>query len=198
MDVPIEDAPPYSINAPYRLSMIIIRLPGLLERARDLLPQDRDEIAIKRVKDLLADGIEMDEALKLWQFSVGDGWLPQTVGFTQAIPHYLDTAETWIGPIHVYRDIHVASITNKHRACRLLNSMLILDCLNWLGSHRDNLQAQLAQYSYVEQTMIDDICYSIPFHLGWKPDSQSSWNSGYSGKGKLMRLPKRHFHTILT
>ena len=93
--------------------------------------------------------------------------MPKTIAYINEEPTDIANAEALIGPIHKYADVQIASILNKLRVCTMFASWIVMNCLEWLTP--EPALDSMWQYSrYVEQTTIDDICSSVPFHLNWE------------------------------
>lgn len=122
------------------------------------------------VNRLIEQAFELESELKNWQDGKPDDRRPRTVAYVQGIPDDLKQAEAWVGPIQVYRDVHVSSILNKAGSCRYLTAALIIDCFEWLDPQNYMSDERCASVMYVELQSIDEICHSLPFHLGWDLD----------------------------
>ena len=126
-------------------------------------------VSLQEVFLLLDQAIELNEQLLMWTGTVPGDWdIIATDKFelpTGSSKHdfvYQDR-------IDVYSDLSIATTWNSYRVTRLRVLTIILSCIAKLpepltNAHRS--QAILARRSL--QELVDEICGSIPFHLGTK------------------------------
>jgi len=96
---------------------------------------------------------------------------PRTVGYINQEPEDIRNAEAWIGPIHEYTDVHVAGVLNKLRSCIMFTSWVITQAIEWLAPESFAMDGRWVHSCYIEQTTIDDLCSSVPFHLNWRSEA---------------------------
>ena len=157
----------------FDLARAMMPLPTLLAEGKKLLRQTRTSETHSAIQDLLERTLNMEAELKDWDASLPPVWQKRTIAYVQDVPTDLMNAEAWIGPIHEYSDIHVSSMINHQRASRICCNCLIMKCLEWLsrGECEQDPQYQRARYDRLQ--MLDDLCYSIPFHFGWSTRSDA-------------------------
>lgn len=151
-------------NAAIRLTTLTAQLAYLRSKSGMILgpitcPQD--------VFTLLDDATELDRQLIAWMESVPQDWkfaaakhfkLPADVPKENFV--YNDRTD-------VYADLSVADIWNSYRVTRLKVLSIILDCIAALPEPFDHaLQSQCHFVMTTVQELADDICGSVPFHLG--------------------------------
>lgn len=92
----------------------------------------------------------------------------------------IDEAWIWPGVVHIYHDLFIAHLLNQYRTLRLYLSTVIMDCsmqamafsadaLYQGGLSFDHLEAIQNLALYRLCSLIDDVCASVPFHLGIPP-----------------------------
>lgn len=149
-----------------------IELPYLLQSSRNIREQDRTSSTTSAMSRIIERATQIEHAVTRWNSLLPSSWHPQTVAYIPDVPEDPETAEAWVGPIHSYPDVQTASVLNKLRACRMLAAVIIIDNLVWLDPDRFLLDEKYHHVKWVEQNTIDDICASIPFHLGWRLESR--------------------------
>lgn len=164
------------------LAEVTMRMPTLLEQAKELLQQQRSPETEAAVRSLIKELHEVDEKLKAWDRNLSDDWRPRTVAYVQALPEDIANAEAWIGPIHMYQDIHVTNILNRQRTVHCMCVRQIIRAYRWLLPETWQTEDRCQHALYREQHCIDDICYSIPFHLGWTLEQGQISEVGRYGK----------------
>ncbi|KAJ5382126.1 hypothetical protein N7517_000037 [Penicillium concentricum] len=88
----------------------------------------------------------------------------------------------WGDSYHVYRNLSVSSVWNNARAARLLMHEMLLDAVKLLenspGSSSLHQQQIIASQSrQIAHQLVDDICASVPFHLGMGMEDTYDWPS---------------------
>ncbi|CAI7662993.1 unnamed protein product [Penicillium crustosum] len=93
------------------------------------------------------------------------------------------TRTVWGDSYHVYRDLSVSGIWNNTRAARLIMHEVLLEAVEALensspgssGLHQQ--QIITTQSQQIAHQLVDDICASVPFHLGMGMDDTYEWES---------------------
>jgi len=69
--------------------------------------------------------------------------------------------------VHVYHSLHHAAMWNRYRAARIVTLRIIAKVLEFSSplTDTDSLARQACATANV-QTLVDDICASVPFHFG--------------------------------
>lgn len=123
----------------------------------------------ERIPDLLKDAINVNNQLTDWAQAVPPGW--QWVGADNFdIPANVPREKFMYGDrMDVYLDLFVASTWNFYRATRIKVLVIALECFNTMGTpYNGPLAYQKRKIIEDLQALVDDICGSIPFHLGTK------------------------------
>lgn len=154
-----------------RLANQSITLSYLADRAKVLRKREHTRPTIAAMLRLLGEAGDLERDMSDCRACLPEDWAPHTIAYVHEVPTDLESSPTWIGPVQVYSNIHVASVLNKYRSCRALCAELTINCMEWLQETNYELDPRYLQARYVEQQMIDEICYSIPFHLGLGVDS---------------------------
>ncbi|KAL8797390.1 MAG: hypothetical protein Q9195_000545 [Heterodermia aff. obscurata] len=149
-----------------RLNAISTALAFLRSNARSVLGEHplRD-----RIPSLLCDAFAANQQLIDWAQSV-----PPELHLLSACS--LDIAAdvprerfVYCGRIDVYYDLFVATIWNFYRAIRIKVLGIALDCFDAMSIPSHGPLANQRQTVIEDlQCLVDDICGSIPFHLGTK------------------------------
>ncbi|CAI7602415.1 unnamed protein product [Penicillium discolor] len=99
------------------------------------------------------------------------------------------TRTVWGDSYHVYRDLSVSGIWNNARAARLIMHEMLLEAVEALensspgssGLHQQ--QIITTQSRQIAHQLVDDICASVPFHLGMGMEDTYEWESSSQNAG---------------
>lgn len=144
-----------------------VLLPCMLARAKTLFALEQDGETISEVTALLHQAHEIQQALPQWGSQMPAQWCYSSVAniATKANMDKVEEMETWPGVLHIYTDVHVACIRNNTRVSQVLCSSMVIDALKWLDPLHFQMDERFTLAKARLQTLIDDICYSVPFHL---------------------------------
>ncbi|KAF2268553.1 hypothetical protein CC78DRAFT_540821 [Lojkania enalia] len=155
-------------NAANRLTLICIDLPNIRARATALTNSPYDKALEKEALAVLEFAQMVDSNLQEWYRTLPSDWHYQTVGMVNEIPEDVTISEHWIGPQHVYQDVHLASIVNDYRVCRIFCQSVVIGCINWLVPGGTNpLGTAYDTALFTIQTMVDEISACVSFHLSY-------------------------------
>ncbi|OQE41193.1 hypothetical protein PENCOP_c005G05795 [Penicillium coprophilum] len=91
------------------------------------------------------------------------------------------TRTVWGDVYHVYRNLSVSGVWNNARSARLLIHEMLLGAVKSLEHSSPGssglLQQQLIASQSIAHQLVDDICASVPFHLGMDMDDTYDWQS---------------------
>ena len=151
-------------TAAHRLNLICTALAYLRKNARAVFGDSRLR---DQVPDLLDDANKVNNQLKDWA-----QWVPPEWKWTTAerfeIPESLSRRDfVYDNSVDVYLDLHVAQIWNFYRATRIKVLIIALECHNTV-SEASLGRLAIEKQEVVEdlQSLVDDICGTIPFNLG--------------------------------
>lgn len=159
-----------------RLSMIYSEVPVLRAQLDRVLAERRIPGKEVKVLQLLVEAEALDSRLEKWQGSLPDVWRSGSVASLSGLNEDPEVAEVWPGLIHVYDNLFIASVVNNYRSIRIFAHSIIVRCLDWLAA-ANKLGAESADYDqsfYILQKMTDDICSSVPYHLGYRLSEKTS------------------------
>ncbi|KAF2478056.1 uncharacterized protein BDR25DRAFT_250586 [Lindgomyces ingoldianus] len=155
-------------NAANRLTLICIDLPNIRARATALTTAPHNNAQRSEALAILEFAQMVDANLQQWSNTLPPDWQYTTVAMVYDMPEDLSTAEQWSGPQHVYEDVHIASIVNDYRVCRIFCQSVIIACINYLGLDADSpLNDAYNSAVFFVQQMVDEICACVPFHLSY-------------------------------
>lgn len=158
--------------AKYRLNKddaIIDRLSGITIPLGDLCA-DIQEGTISCPSDIVRCALELDAQL---QSIMSD--IPASMGYrtvNAALAHRMSMVNTvWGVQYHTYRDITVSSFWNNYRSARLVLLDLIVEAIKamntpLLDNKKEAHHHLLRQCQEISRQLVEDICASVPFHLG--------------------------------
>lgn len=198
---PLEDFPgpngwtsdeQYGSNVANRLTVICMELPNIRVRAEAIIEKSQDVVHWDEIESIVETTRRIDAELEHWHQTLPSNWAPKTHSMHYDLAADLYNAEQWPGPIHVYEDVFIANILNDYRVSRIFCQSVILTGLCWLTAARrrqkyldpgsedepfeplSDHQALFDQALYVTQTLVDEICWCVPFHLRYDLQPQIS------------------------
>ena len=148
-----------------RLTFLTLNLPNLRAAALKIFSMPQCDEKTEKVLKLMEHAKRLDQKLSAWSLDIPESWQYKTVAFV----HELDTIETseaYYGAIHKYPDLWVAFAFNKWRTCMIYTHAIILNCAEWLSTSSHVTRTELSEARNALQVMVDEICASVPFHLG--------------------------------
>ena len=152
-------------KAANRLTFLTLNLPNLRAAALKIFSMPQCDEKTEKVLELMEDAKRLDKKLSAWSFEIPESWQYKTVAYVHEFGT-IETAEAYYGAIHKYSDLWVAFTFNKWRTCMIYTQAIILNCAEWLSSSSHVTRIELSEARNALQTMVDEICASIPFHLG--------------------------------
>jgi len=141
---------------------------------------------ITQPNEIIRRTLNLDAELMSILFTAPPSWSYKTVKVPQMDGEPITNA-VWGDSYHVYRNLSVSGVWNNARSARLLMHELLLETVKSIeGSSPENSslhqQRILASQSQkIGQQLVDDICASVPFHLGVGMEDNFDW--GLSGQG---------------
>jgi len=175
------------LNFPNRLAIITMQVPALRATAMKILRGPMKWTIARKIVTLIDDAVRVDRELAAWALEVPDSWKFKELGRCERMEDP-NTAEVYPGPAHCYDDIWTARKWNIYRSYRILCQAIVLNCLERLIPPSQIASTdEYRRAAAISQSMVDDICASVPFHLGFPApmydldDEASSENfKGYS------------------
>ena len=113
---------------------------------------------------VLKKAAELDGQCQAWENTLPSGWSYARVSDPTAIPHAVRDAGLYQDHCLVYSNIFVANALNRNFCIRIQCQSTILQCLHHLHDDPPS-RLQTAAHETIQQ-MADNICASVPFHLG--------------------------------
>ena len=181
-------------NAANRLTLICIDLPNIRARATALTTSPYAKDLEEEAHSILGYAQLVDANLQDWYTTLPTDWQYQTVGMFGNIPDEVAKSEHWIGPQHVYEDVHVASIINDYRVCRIFCNSVVVSCVNWLAMGKAGKQPTSSAYDnamFVIQAMVDEISACVPFHMSYEMQPRAK-ELGQDKDGEYLRRYTEH------
>lgn len=137
-------------------------------------PTDEDLVLLIRTAE------NLDVRLRNWFTSLPlDYFFTSVSVLTPITPPSVDEAWIWPGAVHLYGDLFMANLLNNYRILRIYLSTLVMQAARMLMcSHHDqsklfslanDLDTTMTATQYKLSDLVDDICASVPYHLGIPP-----------------------------
>ena len=120
------------------------------------------------VVDLIRQAIELDQQMVAWEGSTPPDWTPIRVSGDDCIPSNVRTIGLYQAHCDIYKSIFVAERFNTHRFARIKVQTIILKCMDHLNPNwpiAATVAAAAANLNII-QTLADDFCASVPYHVG--------------------------------
>jgi hypothetical protein len=154
------------MNPAQKLVEITASIPGLRAREEQLLKSPTlDEDAIYQ---LLKDGNRLDFRFIIWTNIVPDDWSYISTALDIGSNSPINGRRKYPRNLHAYYDSSVASTWNYWRVNRLLILTIVHRCAVALSySSKYEVKSVLLSTGTQIQQLVDDICSTVPFHLGY-------------------------------
>ena len=153
-------------KATNRLTFLTLNIPNLRAAARKIFSIPQCNEKVEMVKEVMADAISLDQKLSAWPSEAPETWRFDSVAYVHELDT-IETAEAYYGPVHKYPDLRAAFTYNKWRTCMILTHVIILNCAEWLSRTLCITMTEQEEAKLVLRTMVDEICASVPFQLGF-------------------------------
>lgn len=118
---------------------------------------------------VLSKATELDQRMLAWEGSTPPDWAPIRVSGDECIPQSVRETGLYQNHCDIYKSVFVAERLNSHRSSRIKTQMIILDCLRSLNKSSPGAAASTTLD--IVQMLADDICASVPYHLGDRTSS---------------------------
>ncbi|KAL9116949.1 MAG: hypothetical protein Q9187_006519 [Circinaria calcarea] len=157
-------------NAANGLAALAMKLPSVRAAALRVFGLPINAETAGEVLRLMKEVKLVDEEIAAWEAGIPESWNYNTCAstFTMIDLDHPETTEIYPGPVQCYCNVWVADIWNKYRTYRIFAQAIVLNCIEWLiptaWGHVNTFQYHSS--TRILQQMVDDVCASIPFHLG--------------------------------
>jgi hypothetical protein len=148
--------------------MMTLRIPELRVAANELLKRPKDELTAEKVVHLMKAVSSLAAELAAWVRTLPELWSYKAVAhLDRCLGTDLESSDVYPGNVDRYCDIWISSMWNSYRCCRIISHAIRIQCIAWLASSLDYKSTTECIQSYqVVQQMVDEICATVPFHLG--------------------------------
>lgn len=123
---------------------------------------------------IVAEGLALEASLAEWPSRVPSTWAPVSVLSSQCIHQSIRQTAVYGTECDIYPSINTAGLWNWYRTLRISSIRVLMTCLSLQDdSSRATLwEPSVRRLAELAQTLTDEFCRSIPFHLGNRqPDS---------------------------
>ncbi|KAG4439020.1 hypothetical protein IFR05_005484 [Cadophora sp. M221] len=142
---------------------------------------------------IISTACALDMEYDIWARTCPLQYIYQTVTLSER------SDEVFSDHYHVYSSIWIAAIWNNYRSARILVNELILDQLGYLYQTNPDLGLLWEDHCFYENQILTsnstllqlchDICASVPYFLGYNPESQGFMEAPKSVNGNLLLWP---------
>ena len=156
-------------NTANRLTAISAKAVYALELARKFSRRPWRFVSEKEIHELLRLALEVNSQLGEWAESAPESWTWQPAAGLNCPTEKPREYFVYGKRIDFYVDLNMAGIWNSYRSTRILILSTVLDCISQVKEPIDeNLLHHTAVAVRTIQELIDDICASVPYHMGTK------------------------------
>lgn len=164
------------------LTHVAISIPNLRALADGIFHQPIDDCLLGQALELVGQCKAIDSKLIDWFNTTPQEWAWMVVRGHLVVPSgidgYLFESCPNLNQYHVYKDVWLSNLFNDYRILRIYVNAIILRCGAWLmGCSLAELDLQdktrnmihlsdCVQAKNATLALMDDICCSIPYHLG--------------------------------
>lgn len=196
---PIDDFPgpkgwlsdlPDDTTGAFKILECSIALPYFVSNAKSLIDREKTDESIKEVTKLLEQALETQQAFRNWELYMPSKWAPRSTASVSCTidQDQIEDMEAWPGPMHTYEDVNVSSIRNNNRVNQMLCSSIVIDTLRWLDPAGYTSDERYDNAKNRVQSLVDDICYSVPFHLWGQVLGDNTGSEEYNRTGRQSTL----------
>lgn len=152
-----------------------VHIPQLQSKANDLLVHANLNNETK-IRKLISNAQKLDENLILWADNVPSSWryrinpaITSQIGDNLLISHFVPSH------FHTYHNVFVGRVWNLYRVSRLIVQSIIMRAMCWLSKNFSLPQdpVDVTRFECIVRILLDDICSSVPFLLGFEANIQS-------------------------
>jgi len=151
-----------------RLTEITKQIPSFRIAANELLNGPRNEETIMKMAQLVDDMTGFEARITAWAGEVIKSW-PRELSLDSDGSSQADSKQVETLPQHRDNqcDLWVSSMWNSYRCGRLFVHGMLLKCIeSWSDPETHRWSVNRSNSLRIIQEMVDEICVSIPYHLG--------------------------------
>jgi hypothetical protein len=129
---------------------------------------------------------DLDRRLEEWARTLPAEWRSEVAKVVTEEPREPLSAFFWSGPVYVYGDLNIANVMNEYRISRLLCQSIVLACVGALPTataQAEHLQRSYTEAVYIAQQMVNEVCSTVPFMLGFNLGNRLDGESDASERG---------------
>jgi hypothetical protein len=176
------------LNSANRLTIATIELPTLRYYAQELAKPSNPKTpeTILEILGAVRRAQELDRQLEEWARTLPAEWRGEVVRVVTEEPREPLAAFFWTGPVYVYGDLNVANVMNEYRISRLLCQSVVLTCVGALPAataQTEHLQRSYTEAVYIAQQMVNEVCSTVPFMLGYNLGNRLELESDADERG---------------
>lgn len=152
------------------LTQFALQVAKLRTLSDGLVCHERSESTIRAILDLIKRCQDLNTLLATWRETIPEIWKYTSRSYDLEPDNFdCETSKVYPGNVDVYPDIWVARTWNTYRTTRIFVQAIILRCVVWVAGGDTWGQCvgfQVAVALQIIKELVDEICASVPFHLG--------------------------------
>ena len=155
-------------NVEDRLLSKAMRIPALQALANSLLAQPSRAVDFSILSKLIEDAETLDCELAGWARCIPPTWSYTTViRMSSSAPSKVSSSNFVPSQIHRYPDFYAARVWNLYRVYRLIIQSIVFRTSALVQLDPKHHGPEDLRREKINRTMVDDICASVPFLLGY-------------------------------
>ena len=155
-----------------KLNAATIKIPKVRAIGIKILRDVKNEDTFQQVTRLMEEAEQIDQELAAWPVIVPSSWKTWPMPAVRCSLTDIRSAEFWADSVDGYLNLWAVVLWNSYRTFRIFVQALILNCAEWLAwPVRSNNSQKYRAAAFKLQTLIDEICASVPYSLGYQGPS---------------------------
>lgn len=149
-----------------RLVLLAMDIPRLRLAEHNLLTETDPEVKRSLAVELLKDAKQVDKTVASWSLSLPAEFLYSSLPLNSSSAS--KAHDVYPASMDIYHDTKVSSTWNSWRTTRIHILRIIMECASVSQPHMDGQDPSpdyLKALTMIQQ-LVDQVCSSIPFHLG--------------------------------
>lgn len=170
----------FSPSCADRLVLLTMGVPNLRLREKQMLEESDSGVKLVAAQSLLEDAREADAKVSSWWMSLPHNFFYNSLPLRSSGTELDPTQDVYPKAMDIYGDTTMASTWNTWRVARIYLLTMMMKCADVLDPPQDDYHPSAEYPSIFDMIhhLVDDVCSSIPFHLGHHKKKLSSGGLG--------------------
>lgn len=156
-------------NSATRLTALSAKAAVLQAIAKTVLEAPTKSTPRQSIIKLMELATDIDALLTTWPDGIPETWYPTAALDIDCPPEHARRTFVYEERIDIYYDLSVGHLWNTYRYSRIIVNKILLACISRIAPpFTMQLTQQMIHTIQTIQDLVDDVCASVPFHLGTK------------------------------